>query len=241
MSQFSIEGNIGSGKTTLLKNIIKCLNLSKKNRYMPKYEIQHEPLSTWENIKDNDNKNMLELVYEDPKKYGFAFQVLAMTTFFNKQNTQNTQNTQEQNLKNTILMERSIESTYHVFTKMAIEEKYIEEPNIQILDKLYQSFNPSQSSQSSQSSHQSHKYMIYIRSHPIDCLKRIQHRNRKGESNITLKYLEDVDMYHEFMIDNIKTDNLLILDDSMHIEEKTAMILRFMQTKANKINKINKK
>ena len=64
---FSIEGNVGSGKSYLIKNLMKTLNkiYSYNVVYLP------EPVNEWEDLKDNDNKTLLELYYLDQKQYSF--------------------------------------------------------------------------------------------------------------------------------------------------------------------------
>jgi deoxyguanosine kinase len=67
----TIEGNIGSGKTTLLRMIREKLNgyigRSKRVIYVD------EPVASWEAIRDEDDRSMLDLLYADPKTHSFAF------------------------------------------------------------------------------------------------------------------------------------------------------------------------
>lgn len=65
----SIEGNIGAGKTTFLRTIRNTLDLQ--------FEILEEPVSEWKKITNpssTQSANLLQLFYEDPLKWGFAFQ-----------------------------------------------------------------------------------------------------------------------------------------------------------------------
>ena len=69
----SIEGNIGSGKSTYVKIL---------QEYIEKYYSEdayflEEPVSTWQNINNEDGKNIIECFYEDQCKYSFSFQMLA--------------------------------------------------------------------------------------------------------------------------------------------------------------------
>lgn len=74
----SIEGNIGSGKSTMLKYLRNNLLSFLENNY--KLIFVDEPVSSWENIKDIEGKNMIEKFYENPQKYSFPFQIMALTT-----------------------------------------------------------------------------------------------------------------------------------------------------------------
>ena len=78
MVLISIEGNIGSGKSTLLKIIRETYKDNKNIIFID------EPVNEWLNIKNSDNKNILELFYNDKKKYSFSFQILAYITRLRK-------------------------------------------------------------------------------------------------------------------------------------------------------------
>lgn len=67
---FDDPGNIGSGKSTMLKHLKTNLSLSNDEC---KIVFVDEPVSSWENIKDSDGKNMIEKFYENQMKYAFAF------------------------------------------------------------------------------------------------------------------------------------------------------------------------
>jgi deoxyguanosine kinase len=61
---FSIEGNIGVGKSTLLK--ILSENMIEDIEYLP------ENVTSWQNL-GGKNINLLEMMYQDPVRYGFIF------------------------------------------------------------------------------------------------------------------------------------------------------------------------
>ena len=69
----TLEGNIGAGKSTFLEKL--------KMRYASRTDVLflQEPVDTWTKIQQ-DGKTLLELFYENQKKYSFPFQVLAYTT-----------------------------------------------------------------------------------------------------------------------------------------------------------------
>ena len=71
----SIEGNIGSGKSTILKII---------RQNFPELVILDEPLSEWQKVGENQNINLLGMYYQDPKRWGFTFQIYAFMTRLNK-------------------------------------------------------------------------------------------------------------------------------------------------------------
>ena len=64
-----IEGNVGSGKSTFLK-------LLEKNGY----KIILEPVDEWTQLKNKDDKNLLENFYADQERYAYTFQSIAFRT-----------------------------------------------------------------------------------------------------------------------------------------------------------------
>lgn len=102
----SIEGNIGSGKSTILKII---------RENFPELVILDEPLTSWEKVGEKQNINLLGMYYEDPKRWGFTFQIYAFMsrlkkwTEFSKMDTAYTQ---------THISERSLLSDRYVFASI---------------------------------------------------------------------------------------------------------------------------
>ena len=88
-----IDRNISSGKSTVLKNI-KTL-----------YPVVSEPVEIWENF---EGHNFLELLYTEPKRWLFQFQVLVSLTLSEIQNNSDDQTT--------VIWERCLESAVKVFT-----------------------------------------------------------------------------------------------------------------------------
>ncbi len=64
-----IEGNIGAGKSTLLRMLATELNTS----------MAPEPVHRWTAMK-HDGQNIIELFYQEPRKYAYLFQSIAFRT-----------------------------------------------------------------------------------------------------------------------------------------------------------------
>ena len=96
----SIEGNIGAGKTTFLKIVKDSLELS--------FDVIEEPVAEWKKLpggNGNDQENLLQLFYEDPSRWGYAFQSYCYFTRLREWTKM------RENLKpNVYLFERSIHS-----------------------------------------------------------------------------------------------------------------------------------
>jgi len=177
----SLEGNIGSGKTTLfekLKNDVLFLN---------KFYFAEEPVSEWGKIIDSNNKNILEYFYEDSAKYSAIFQLTVYLTRVQ---------TFEKNNKTNIITERSLLTDRDVFSQMLFDDAKMTEVEHQIYKKIsdriapFKKFYPD--------------VIIYVDTDPEECLRRIKKRNRSGEENISLEYLENCDNYHQQMISNFE-------------------------------------
>lgn len=192
----SIEGNIGSGKSTIL-NFLKE-NIKSNIVFLP------EPVSEWENIKDKNGVTILEKFYENQEKYSFAFQIMAYISRLSM-----LKDAIEKNPDAIIITERCLNTDRYVFAKMLYDAGKMEEVEYQIYLNWFDHFNYLQQTQK----------MIYLKTNPSVCIDRINKRNRTGESNISLTYLENCHKYHEDMIKNVDLNKLLIIDSNVDIYE----------------------
>jgi deoxycitidine kinase/deoxyguanosine kinase len=172
---FSIEGNIGAGKTTLLAEIERLSN--------SEIHVIREPVDIWMSVTDENGEGILQKFYKDPKKYAFAFQVLAF-------------NTRLDLLKNairehpecaTFICERSLHADSNIFAKMLFDDGMIDDISYKIYQKIYESGI----------SEFPLDGVIYLNVPPETCAERIVKRNRTGEDKISLEYLNSCHTYHE--------------------------------------------
>lgn len=202
MSIYAIEGNIGSGKSTLLTLLSKYKDIIK---------IQ-EPVDIWRTIKDDSGKDMIEKFYENQEKYAFSFQMMAYIsriTLLKKK--------LQENPNGIFITERSVFTDRNIFAKMLFDDGKIESVNYQIYLKWFDEFVKNLPI----------KGIIYLKTDPKTCLERIKIRNRKGEENISLKYINRCHRYHQEWINSIKNgENVLILDGNITNPE-----LHFQQIK----------
>ena len=193
----SIEGNIGSGKSTLI-NSLKTYYNGNKNVY-----FLQEPVSEWENLKDKDNKNIIEKFYEDQEKYSFSFQMMAYISRLSM--LKNAINYCKENNIYLIVCERSLQTDKNVFCKMLYDTQKINEINFKIYNKWFNEFI----------SDIPKIIYIYIKTNPVVAFERIMIRNRKGET-INLQYLEMCSSYHDTWLNNTeyKKDVIIINGDN---------------------------
>ncbi len=179
---FSVEGNIGSGKSTLVKMLKKRLKLIKNTTviYLP------EPVSVWESIKAKDGKNAIEKYYENPEKYAFSFQMMAYISRIHQ-----LRETLKKNDNVIIISERSVFTDKEIFAKMLHDDGKIEDIEFNIYCKWFYEFVKDIPVGG----------LIYVKTKPEICEKRVIIRNRKGET-IPLTYLQNCHKYHENWLNN---------------------------------------
>ena len=188
-----IEGGIGSGKSTLVKE----LQLYCNNNNLKILTVQ-EPVDSWVNIKNNEGINIIEAFYADQHKHSFSFQMLAYIS-----RLQLLQESYFKALKENydfIVCERSLYTDKNVFCKMLYDEGKIDEYGYQIYNKWFEYFQ----------SFLTNFHFVYLKTDYTICFERVNKRNRNGEENIPLEYLEKNNSYHDNWLNSI--DNILFLD-----------------------------
>ena len=184
---YIVEGNIGSGKSTLLIHLNNLNNV----------EIIPEPVDVWTNIKDDNNKNLLEHFYEDMDRYSYMFQAMVFKTRLESIDTP-----QKEKLR---FSERSIWTDRHVFGKMCIQNKKMNSIETECYNYwfnwLENKFRPKPDC------------IIYIRCSPEKCLERIKQRGRSEESSVSLEYLQKLHNYHEDWLNNWKQTDVFVIDN----------------------------
>lgn len=194
----SIEGNIGSGKTTILKHFEKFI-LNEENGFdKDHFVFVREPVTIWESIKDENNKNILEKFYNNPIKYSFAFQVMAYAT-----RTAKLAEAISQNPKcKYVICERSLEADNMVFAKMLKNENKMEDVEYEIYEYFYKTRKQDMNVDA----------VVYVDAEPSVSMQRIIERDRTGETNISLDYLKKCKEYHDKWLLNSENIKLLQLD-----------------------------
>ncbi len=162
----TVEGNIGSGKSTILKHLESLKN--DNIVFVP------EPVAEWLNIKVND-KNVLELFYENQKENSFWFQILAYIT-----RLRNFLDIVEKNPDKIIICERSIYTDKYVFAKMLHEAGNINEIEWKTYCYWFDTFKDKTKVDT----------ILYVNTEPDECYKRINKRSRPEEvDKISKDYL----------------------------------------------------
>lgn len=203
----SVEGNIGAGKTTIL-------NKMQKENTDTSIVFIREPVDMWESFKDNDGNTIISKFYENPEKYSFQFQVMAFTTrlFLLKDTIEKNPNAK------IFICERSLEADKEIFANMLHNDKLMDDISFKIYKQYFQdSLNPLYKLSG----------IIYINTSPVTSFERIAIRNREGESNITMTYLEKCHNAHKLWLHNF--DKPILSIDSNYTIGKLFQINKFLQ------------
>ncbi|ESO82884.1 hypothetical protein LOTGIDRAFT_109002, partial [Lottia gigantea] len=163
-----VEGNIGSGKTTLLEYFSK----------LPNIEVTKEPVDKWRNIK---GLNALELMYEDPSRWGLTFQTYVQLTML-EIHTQ----PQEKRIK---MMERSIYSAKYCFVENLYKGGKMPEIEYIVLTEWFDFLVRTRDLNVD--------IIVYLQTKPETVYERIKERCRSEESSIPLEYLQMLHNLHE--------------------------------------------
>lgn len=221
---FSIEGNIGVGKSTLI-NILK-------SRW-DNSEFVNEPVDEWDKFKDESGKNILQKFYEDKKRWAYSFQNIACITRMIK-----IEDTIRNSLKKYIFLDRSLGTDSQVFEKMLYDNGEISELEHNMYYLWYNFY------EKYVRNNNKNIIYIYLKCDPKVCLERIKKRNRIEEKTIDIKYLEELNKYHDNWLLNYNIDNVIIIDCNDDFEnnlEKQNEIINLIKYKVEIYNNINNK
>lgn len=177
-----IDGNIGAGKSTLLEQI------THKYKNDPNVIILKEPIDLWNTIRDENGTTMLCKFYEDPIKFAFPFQIMALHSRYSILKAAITEN------KNKIIIsERTLFTDKNVFAQMLYKQGNISHINYMVYLQCFEELSKDYPVGN----------IIYVKADPEVCKERIQKRARNGEETIALDYLQDCHNCHEEYLSQI--------------------------------------
>jgi len=124
---------------------------------------------------------LLDRFYSDTTRWGFAFNTEVLYSMSKWKNN---------NFLS--IYERTPMSCRWVFTELQYQDGKMTKEELDLFDKLYKEFSWEQD------------VLIYIKTDPEICYKRMQERARGCEVGVTLEYLQKLDRMHENMIDYVQ-------------------------------------
>ena len=193
MKVFCVEGLIGCGKTSVMNALKERFNKTKKTKicFIP------EPVEVWEKQFRTGKKGLLELFYNDPKRYSFTLEVAVFTTLIKE-----IRKAKKMGAECVVIMERSLYSAFHVFSKMLYDDKKMERAEYKVLDHLFNELKEELPT----------PQIIYFKVEPNTALERIKKRGRKAEEGISVEYLENLEKYTKKWLNTMKENVVLKID-----------------------------
>ena len=168
----SLDGNIGAGKSTLLEAIRLA---------MPEVEVVVEPVGEWTRLRSAEGKSLLELFYEDKRRWAYTFQNCALLT-----RLRTLKAALASTKKRVVITERSLLTDRYVFAEMLREAGDINDIEWQLYLQWYDTF----------ASGLPMAGVIYLTTDVTLSAARIAGRAREGET-IPLDYLEALEAQHQ--------------------------------------------
>jgi len=199
----SLDGNIGSGKTTLLGEIRNKVNV----------HVVDEPVAQWTALKNAEGTNLLELFYQDKKRWAYTFQNCAILT-----RLKNIKDAVEAGHK-IIITERSILTDKYVFAEMLRDAGNMDPLEWELYESWFDIFGKEYPVNG----------IIYVSTNAYISKERIQIRNRIGEENINIEYLEALDIQHKKWIENTNIPVLTLSTEGVTVEKNIEEIKLFIE------------
>jgi deoxyadenosine/deoxycytidine kinase len=212
----SLDGNIGAGKSTLLAEIRKHIH---------DVHLVDEPVGQWTALKNNEGENLLELFYKDKRRWAYTFQNCAILTRL--KNIKDAVESLDTTLKHpqVIITERSVLTDKYVFAEMLRDAGLIDMLEWDLYDNWFNIFSKQYPVNG----------VIYLSTGSTTSKERIVIRNRHGEENIDLDYLDSLDRQHKKWIDNTNIPVLTLSTEpgeslEMNLEKIRAFIATLKQS-----------
>jgi deoxyadenosine/deoxycytidine kinase len=208
----SLDGNIGAGKSTLLSEIRKRLHY---------VHIVDEPVGQWTALKNSEGKNLLELFYEDKRRWAYTFQNCAILTRL--KNIQDAVDKLDNSVKSPqiIITERSVLTDKHVFAQMLYDAGDIDPLEWDLYESWFNLFGKKHTVNG----------IIYISTSSVTSKERISIRDRLGEDKIGLDYLDALDAQHKKWIENTNIPVLTLSTEiGVSVEKNIEEIVKFIES-----------
>lgn len=201
----SLDGNIGAGKSTLLARIQSSI---------PEWHVVNEPVDTWTSLKNDEGKNLLELFYENKKRWSYTFQNCAILT-----RLKSLKHALKTTTSDVIITERSVLTDRYVFAEMLRNSGDIDGLEWTLYESWFNIFSTEIPIHA----------IIHLTTSPETSEKRIHIRNRHGEEGIPIEYLKNLDTQHQKWIKETNLDVLEIsTEDNVDVDTTIEQIKKFI-------------
>lgn len=204
-----IEGNIAVGKSTILKALAAAkttLNI----------QCIFEPVDTWQNLKDSNGKNLLDLFYSDMKRYAYSFQSYAFLSRARMFDTIDMN-------ADIIFVERSVFADKEIFATNCYKQGIMTEIEWLLYNDWFTWMIPKCIPNLPSS-------IMYLQCPPELCKERLNTRNRTEEASVSLEYLQTIHDRHEEWLNTDPTICKAILNAKLPVDVLKGQILELVST-----------
>jgi deoxyadenosine/deoxycytidine kinase len=201
----SVDATIGAGKSFLLEALRTAC---------PDYEIVVEPVGEWMLLKNAEGKSLLELFYEDKRRWAYTFQNCAILTRLRliKDALATTK-------KQVIITERSVLTDRYVFAEMLKESGDIDALEWQLYLNWFNTF----------AADLPVRGVVQLTTSVGTSAGRIMKRGRRGEEHIPLDYLAALDAQHQKWLSTTTIPVLQIsTEEGVPVAENVAAVRAFV-------------
>lgn len=168
-----------------------------------------------------DGTDLLRLFYEENDKWTFLFENYVLLSRLKSLSQVDKIIQKEYSTKDKIFfLERSILSSFNVFTLNSFHEQKLNQIEYDILTEFYNFYYESIFRNHDEKKRNEFK-IIYIRTNPDICFQRISKRKRESENQITLDYLTKINNKYEAWINSVlneKSFNVEVVDGNLSLE-----------------------
>ncbi|NDE16707.1 hypothetical protein EBZ80_17420 [bacterium] len=207
----SLDGLIGSGKSTLLTQIAAA---------HPEWEVVPEPVGEWTRLRNGDgpgSKSLLELFYEDKRRWAYTFQNCAILTRL--RGIRAAVERAQAAGRRVVVTERSVLTDRYVFATMLRSAGDIDELEWQLYLSWYETFAMGLPVRG----------IVHLTTGVGTSAGRIVKRGREGEEHIPLDYLAALDAQHVRWLAETDLPVLRIsTEDGVAVAENIAAVERFV-------------
>ena len=190
----TLDGNIGAGKSTLLKAL---------EENIPSITVIQEPVGDWLTMMNADGESLLALFYKDVSRWAYTFQNCALLTrLLDTKRILDTWQPEPGKLP-IVITERSVLTDRYVFAEMLYKQGKIDVLEWNLYLRWFDAFAKDLPV----------KGIIHLTTSAATSQERIHIRNRKGESDIPITYLTDLDAAHRKWIDSSHLPSIEINTD----------------------------
>ena len=195
----TVEGNIGAGKTTFLESLRSRL---------PFVKVLLEPVGEWISTKNAEGKSILQLFYEDKKRWSMTFQLYAFLSRLEdmKRLLKECENADATDGEPYIILtERSVLTDRFVFAEMLHTQGFLDDLEWTLYLKWFHAYAADVPIQG----------ILYLSTSAATSKERIGLRGREGEDSISADYLHALEAQHRHWV---STTTLPVLEVSTEPE-----------------------